>query len=237
MFDKMQYVVERKQVAAILRFVRDTFNIKDVNGNLLGCFKRQKRIFGGGEFWIEDTDGIHLGEILEPKIGYTVYDAQNQLRGTIKMEPTKKEGSKWFLPGLILIFLPMAVALFVMIFVVPGTSTSLLITILLIGLGLTIFGLIMFGYLATKGKFGKPRWLIEGPEGQRLAEGNDFYLDKNLEILAPDGGVVARVKGSIISLKPSYRVDISRQGFDPLLILSYTVVMAYRHLETVRSTW
>lgn len=238
MFDKMQYIVERKRLAAILGFVRHTFDVKDVNGNLLGCFKRQRRFFGGGEFWIEDTDGRRLGEIRAQKIGYTVYDAQNQLQGTIRTDPTKRKGGGSFLWGLILAFAPVSAAFFGMILIaiaLPNISPYLLVAILVSGFAFTVFGLIRFGYMATKGRFGKPKWLIEDPEGRKLAEGNDFYLDSHVEILAPDEEVIARIEGVIISMKPSYHVHISRQDLDSLLILGYTVVMAYRHLEAVRS--
>ena len=239
MFDRTQYILERKPLASVLGFVRNLFEVKDVDGNLLGCFKKQER-FGGDEFWIEGTDGTRLGEIRSLEMGYTIYDAQNRLQGTIKEVPRKKEESRRGLLAIILAVMPVAAipAILLLSFVVPGLSqvfeTSAFIFFIIGCFGLTCFGLILYAYLATKGRFGKPKWLIEDPEGGQLAEGSDFLLGSKLQILAPDGGVIARVKGPILSLKPSYRVDILRQDFDPLLILSYTFVMAYRHLETVR---
>lgn len=236
MFNKTQYVVERKQLAAFLPFAKDTYNVKDVRGNLLGCFKKQRRIFGEGEFWIEGTDGTRLGEIrVSRKRHREVYDAQRQLRATIRMAPTRRGESRRFLLALVPVFMPMAIALFVMIFMVPSASSSLLVTILVVGGGLTMLGLILFAYFAQKGRFGEPKWLIENPEGQLLAEGNDFTLGTHVRMLAPDGSVIAHVKGAAISIRPSYRINISRRGFDELLVLSYAVIMAHRHKEAVSS--
>ena len=243
MFDRTQYVIERKQSATSVflgGFAGVTFEVKDADRNLLGYFKKQERL-AEGEFWIEGTDGTRLGEIRAPKMGYTIHDAQGQLQATVKEVPARKEESRRGLLAIILAVMPVAAipAVLLLSLAVPGFSqmleTSVFIFFIIGCVGLTCFGLVLYAYLATKGRFGKPKWLIEDPEGRQLAEGNDFLLGSRLEILAPDGDEIARVKGSVISLKPSYRVNISSQDFDPLLILSYTVVMAYRHIETVRS--
>jgi uncharacterized protein YxjI len=75
-FHRTQYVVEKK-----LLTVRKTYSVKDVNGNLLGYIKGNKK-----KIWFERMDGTHQGEIrYKNSTGpYEVYDAQDQLRATIE---------------------------------------------------------------------------------------------------------------------------------------------------------
>lgn len=239
MFYKTRYVIEPKLAATFaVPFARDTYSVKDRNGNLLGYFKKKKRIFGGGEFWIEGTDGTRQGEIHTSRNRYDIYDVQNQLRGTIRKAPSKKEESRRFLLALILAFVPMLVFV---AFIILSLATSggalasnlptevLLIFVFSCG-GLTMFGLFLFAYLAHKGRFGKPKWFIEDSEGRQLAEGNDFSLSRHLKILTPDGSIIARVRTKR-GLPLSRHINITRQGFEPLLIVSYTVLMAWRAKE------
>jgi hypothetical protein len=251
MFDKTQYVIEPKITSSFLRFIsplaslalRETYNIKDKNGNLLG-YAKKKRLSFKPKFWFEGKDGTHHGEIRKNH-GYEIYDAQNRLRATIKMAPTKKGEGRRFLLGLILAVMPMivfvavlvlslAVPSFSQVFNIPGEGSPAFLILLISCPGLTILGLILFGYFAVKGRFGKPKWLIENPEGQQLAEGNDFSLSRHLKILAPDGGVIARVHTKR-GLPASRRINISRHNLDSLLILSYTIVMLHRSEEAVSS--
>jgi hypothetical protein len=58
MFDKTQYVIEMKLGSAFLEPVRDTYNVKDAYGNLLGYVKKQRLKFN---FWFEGTDGTRMG--------------------------------------------------------------------------------------------------------------------------------------------------------------------------------
>lgn len=165
MFDKTQYVIEKGKIER-LRALRGTYNVKDVNGNLLGYVKEQRL---GPNAWFEGTDETRLGEIRATDHGIEVYDAQNRLRATIKRE--KPQG----------------------ILSVPG-------------------------------------WRIEDPEGLQLAEvkqSSKFFAE--YQILAPDGGIIAQIhreRGLRQLFRASYRIDISHQGFDPLLILSYAHVLA-----------
>jgi len=162
MFDKTQYVIEQKLVA-----FKDTYGVKDANGNLLGYVKKQMLSLGP-KFWFEGTDGSRLGEIrggmlLREK--FEVYDAQNQLRATIKT---------------------------------GGTGRFV---------------------------FGTPGWLMVDPAGQQLARAKGDFIGHNYQILASDGSVIAQIHKKWVSIVDSYCIDISRQGFDPLLILSCAVVI------------
>lgn len=77
-----------------------------------------------------------------------------------------------------------------------------------------------------------PKWQIEDPEGQLLAEvkqSGTFTAD--YQILAPDGGVIAQIHKErglrqLIRLADAYRIEISRHGIDTVLILSYAFVLA-----------
>jgi uncharacterized protein YxjI len=157
-FDRAQYVIEKKLVT-----VRDTYGVKDVNGNLLGYIKKQILISFRPKFWFEGPDGTRQGEIRYGKLAsgkYEVYDAQNQLRATVE----------WA------------------------------------------------GGLRRK-------WRMEDPQGQQLAIAEGDFMGRNYQILAPDGSAIAQIHKKWMSIRGSYCIDISRQGFDPFLILSYAVVM------------
>jgi len=165
-FDRTQYVVEKKLLTVLT--LGETYDIKDVNGNLLGYIKRNSK------FWFEGMDGSRQGEIrdvggayevYDARNGgaYEVYDARNQLRATV---------------------------------VWAG------------GLGLR-----------------SSKWQMKDPQGQQLAIAEGDFLGRNYRILAPDGSAIAQIHKKWASTSwQSYRIDISRQGFDPFLILSYVVV-------------
>ncbi len=89
MFDKTQYVIEKK-----LRTLRPTHNVKDANGNLIGYIKSHmfKPIS-----WFEETDGTRLGEIRSKRMQYEIYDAENQPKAIVK----PASGNRWKSPWLI----------------------------------------------------------------------------------------------------------------------------------------
>jgi uncharacterized protein YxjI len=76
------------------------------------------------------------------------------------------------------------------------------------------------------------KWLMRDPQGQQLAIAESDFLRFNYRILAPDGSAVAQIHRRFIGRLSSYHIDISRQGFDPLLILSYVVALILQE-ETV----
>lgn len=92
-----------------------------------------------------------------------------------------------------------------------------------------------------------PGWLIEDPEGLPLAKVvlskpsevaliHSGHFQAEYQILSPDGEVYAHIDvdqwfaGLFIA---KYRVNIIKQKLDPLLILSYVIVLSW-HLEMVR---
>ena len=95
MFNQNKYTIEQKLVA-----IRDTYGVKDLNGNLLGYVK-QKIVSVGPKFWFEDTNGVQLGEI-DGKIvsihnEYDVKDQSGQLKAKIKKKIINFTGSEWWM--------------------------------------------------------------------------------------------------------------------------------------------
>jgi uncharacterized protein YxjI len=95
MFNQNRYTIEQKLVA-----LRDTYGVKDLNGNLLGYVK-QKIVSMGPKFWFEDTNGAQLGEI-DGKIvsihnEYDVKDQSGQLKAKIKKKIINFTGSEWWM--------------------------------------------------------------------------------------------------------------------------------------------
>src|SRR5437667_11786843 len=89
------YIVEQKILA-----LRDTFGIKDRNGNQLAYVKKQLVSFGP-KFWYETPDGQRLGEIhgkvLAIRPTFEVYDSQGQLLAQVKKKLMKLIGQAWWM--------------------------------------------------------------------------------------------------------------------------------------------
>jgi uncharacterized protein YxjI len=94
-FAGTQFIVEQKIMA-----MRDTFGIKDRNGNLLAYVKK-KIVSLGPNFWFESPDGARLGEvkgkILAVRPTFEIYDTQGQLLAVVKKKVLKFLGSEWWL--------------------------------------------------------------------------------------------------------------------------------------------
>ena len=94
-FSGTEYIVEQKIVA-----LRDTFGIKDRNGNLLAYVKR-KIVSFGPKFWFETPDGAKLGEVigkvLTVRPTFEIYDTQGKILGVVKKKILKLLGSEWWL--------------------------------------------------------------------------------------------------------------------------------------------
>ncbi|HZY94604.1 MAG TPA: LURP-one-related family protein [Candidatus Bathyarchaeia archaeon] len=94
-FNGNGYIIEQKILA-----LRDTFGIKDQNGNLLAYVKKQLVSFGP-KFWYETPDGQHLGEIHGKVIAirptFEIYDGQGQLRARVKKKILKLLGEAWWM--------------------------------------------------------------------------------------------------------------------------------------------
>jgi uncharacterized protein YxjI len=93
-FSASEYIIEQKIVA-----MRDTFGIKDRNGNLLAYVKR-KIVSLGPQFWFESPDGTRLGEmrgkVLTVRPTFEIYDPQG-LVAVVKKKVLKLFGSEWWL--------------------------------------------------------------------------------------------------------------------------------------------
>lgn len=89
-----EYVIEQKIAA-----MRDTFGIKDRNGNLLAYVKK-KIVSWGPNFWFETPDGTRFGEmhgkVLAVRPTFEIYDQQG-LVGVVKKKVLKLLGSEWWL--------------------------------------------------------------------------------------------------------------------------------------------
>lgn len=168
MFDGRQYIIEQKLAA-----MRDTYGVKEVNGNLLGYVKA-KMISVGPKFWFEDTNGVHLGEVDGKVVSihneYEVKDRNGQVQARIKKKVLKLFGSEWW---------------------------------------------------------------MEDAQGQRLAKAEGNFGGHEYRILAPDGSLIAQIHKKWVTIRDSYSIEVSRQDFDPFLILSYVVAMD--HVERERS--
>jgi len=93
-FSGNEYIIEQKIAA-----MRDTFGIKDRNGNLLAYVKR-KILSWGPQFWFESPDGTRLGEmrgkVLTIRPTFEIYDTQ-ALVAVVKKKVLKFLGSEWWL--------------------------------------------------------------------------------------------------------------------------------------------
>ena len=93
-FSGKEYIIEQKIAA-----MRDTFGIKDRNGNLLAYGKR-KIVSWGPQFWFETPDGTRVGEmhgkVLAVRPTFEIYDLQG-LVGVVKKKVMKLLGSGWWL--------------------------------------------------------------------------------------------------------------------------------------------
>ena len=94
-FNTNAYIIDQKLLA-----VRDTFGIKDRNGNLLAYVKQQLLSFGP-KFWYEDTSGQRLGEIhgkvLAVRPTYEIYDSQGHMVAQVKKKIISMLGEKWWM--------------------------------------------------------------------------------------------------------------------------------------------
>jgi uncharacterized protein YxjI len=93
-FKGTEYIIEQKIVA-----LRDTFGVKDRNGNLLAYVKK-KIVSWGPQFYFETPDATRLGEmrgkVLTIRPTFEIYDSQG-LVAVIKKKVLKLLGSEWWL--------------------------------------------------------------------------------------------------------------------------------------------
>ena len=93
-FSGKEYIIEQKIAA-----MRDTFGIKDRNGNIL-VYGKKKIVSWGPQFWFETPDGTRVGEmrgkVLAVRPTFEIYDLQG-LVGIVKKKVMKLLGSEWWL--------------------------------------------------------------------------------------------------------------------------------------------
>lgn len=93
-FSGTEYIIEQKIVA-----LRDTFGIKDRNGNLLAYVKK-KLVSWGPQFYFETPDGARVGEmrgkVLTVRPTFEICDSQG-LVAVVKKKVLKLLGSEWWL--------------------------------------------------------------------------------------------------------------------------------------------
>jgi uncharacterized protein YxjI len=94
-FSGTEFIIEQK-----IMTMRDTFGIKDRNGNLLAYVKK-KIVSLGPNFWFESPEGARLGEVKGKVIAvrptFEIYDTQGQLLAVVKKKVLKLLGSEWWL--------------------------------------------------------------------------------------------------------------------------------------------
>lgn len=94
-FSQNGFIIEQKILA-----LRDTFGIKDRNGNQLAYVKKQLVSFGP-KFWYEDPNGQRLGEIHGKVIAirptFEIYDSQGQMVAQVKKKIMKLFGEAWWM--------------------------------------------------------------------------------------------------------------------------------------------
>ena len=93
-FSGNEYIIEQKIAA-----MRDTFGIKDRNGQLL-AYGKKKILSVGPQFWFETPDETRVGEmrgkVLAVRPTFEIFDTQG-LVGVVKKKVLKLLGSEWWL--------------------------------------------------------------------------------------------------------------------------------------------
>ena len=100
-FNQSEYVIDKKILA-----LRDTFAVKNRQGELLGYVKK-KIVSIGPQFWFEDLNGQRLGEvhgkILTIRHTYEIFNASALQLAVINKKIMKLFGTEWWLeapPGI-----------------------------------------------------------------------------------------------------------------------------------------
>ncbi len=95
LFEQTEYVIDKKILA-----LRDTFAVKNRQGDLLGYVKK-KIISMGPQFWLEDLDGQRLGEvhgrILTIHHTYEILNFGGIRVGIVNKKIMKLLGTEWWL--------------------------------------------------------------------------------------------------------------------------------------------
>ncbi len=95
LFGQNGYIIDKKILA-----LRDTFGLKTSQGELIGYIKK-KMVSMGPQFWFEDLNGQHFGEIhgkiLTIHHTYEIYNASGEKVGLVNKKIMKLFGTEWWL--------------------------------------------------------------------------------------------------------------------------------------------
>lgn len=95
LFDQTEYIIDKKILA-----LRDTFAVKNRQGDLLGYVKK-KIVSMGPQLWLEDLNGQRLGEIhgriLSLHHTYEILDSSGVKVGVVNKKIKKLIGTEWWL--------------------------------------------------------------------------------------------------------------------------------------------
>jgi uncharacterized protein YxjI len=160
MFENREFTIDQRLLS-----VRNTYVVKDRNGEQLG-FIKQEFISLGPRFWFEDNNGVHLG-VIDGKVitvhhEYEIKDKDGQLKARIKKKILKLFGSEWW---------------------------------------------------------------MEDSEGHEIARIKGNVVHHTYDIVAPDDAIIAAVHLKWAAISDEYCIEMVKQDFDPMLVLSYAVAM------------
>lgn len=68
-------------------------------------------------------------------------------------------------------------------------------------------------------------WWMEDANGQQIARINGNIVHHTYGILAPDKSVIAKVHLNWVTVRDEYCIEIVKQDFNPMLVLSFAVAM------------
>jgi len=95
MLENKEFIIDQR-----LLTVRNTYVVKNRNGEQLGLIKQEFVSFGP-KFWLEENSGDHIGEI-DGKVvtvhhEYEIKDKNGQLKARVKKKILKLFGSEWWM--------------------------------------------------------------------------------------------------------------------------------------------
>jgi len=95
MLETKEFTIDQRLLS-----IRNTYVIKNKLGEQLG-FIKQEFVSWGPHFWLEDSSGVHIGEIdgkvITAHHEYEIKDKDGQLKAKIKKKILKLFGSEWWM--------------------------------------------------------------------------------------------------------------------------------------------
>ncbi len=160
LFENREFTIDQRLLS-----IRNTYVIKDRNGEQLGLIKKEL-VSWGPHFWFEDNSGAHVGEIdgkvLTVHHQYDIKGKDGLIRASVKKKVLKLFGSEW--------------------------------------------------------------WMQDN-QGKEVARIKGNIVHHTYDIVGPDKSTIAKVHKNWVTISDEFCVEISRNDFDPLLVLGYVVAM------------